>query len=134
MYEDLIGPFLRYGFMQRALFDANRHGDEIEAISLSHDAPFSAGRRYLPASRDDQCRLWSSAPEGLFALTDDPARPLVAHAVQQRLYPLKRLDHWPDEDHRSRVVLIGQDMPAKPIRDLFEVLAPRTARARRGVA
>jgi G3E family GTPase len=72
--------------------------------------------------------------KGLFALTDDPTRPLVAHAVQHRLYPLQRLEHWPDEDHRSRVVLIGQDMPAKPIRDLFEVLAPRAARARRGAA
>ncbi|WP_105385236.1 CobW family GTP-binding protein [Neorhizobium alkalisoli] len=115
--------------------DPNRHGDEIEAISLSHDVPLSpqAVETFLHIVTTNigsgLLRL-----KGLFALTDDPARPLVAHAVQHRLYPLKRLDYWPDEDHRSRVVLIGQDMPAKPIRDLFEVLAPRTARAKRGAA
>ncbi|MBY3246107.1 GTP-binding protein [Rhizobium laguerreae] len=113
----------------------NRHGDEIEAISLSHDVPLSpqAVETFLHIVTTNigsgLLRL-----KGLFALTDDPARPLVAHAVQHRLYPLQRLDHWPDEDHRSRVVLIGQDMPAKPIRDLFEVLAPRAARKKRGAA
>ncbi len=35
---------------------------------------------------------------------------------------------------RSRVVLIGQDMPAKPIRDLFDVLAPRSPRKQRRLA
>ncbi|WP_437406579.1 CobW family GTP-binding protein [Sinorhizobium meliloti] len=115
--------------------DPNRHGDEIEAISLSHDVPLSpqAVETFLHIVTTNigsgLLRL-----KGLFALTNDPARPLVAHAVQHRLYPLQRLDRWPDEDHRSRVVLIGQDMPVKPIRDLFEVLAPRAARAKRGAA
>ncbi|NVP58612.1 GTP-binding protein [Rhizobium sp. DBTS2] len=115
--------------------DPNRHGDEIEAISLSHDVPLSpqAVETFLHIVTTDigsgLLRL-----KGLFALADDPTRPLVAHAVQHRLYPLQRLEHWPDEDHSSRVVLIGQDMPAKPLRDLFEVLAPRAARKRRGAA
>lgn len=115
--------------------DLNRHGDEIEAISLSHDVPLSpqAVETFLHIVTTNVgsglLRL-----KGLFALTDDPTRPLVAHAVQHRLYPPKRLDHWPNDDHRSRVVLIGQDMPTKPIRDLFEVLAPHAARAKRGAA
>lgn len=112
--------------------DPNRHGDEIEAISLSHDVPLS------PQAVDTFLHIVTTnigsgllRLKGMFALTDDPARPLVAHAVQHRLYPLQRLERWPDED---RVVLIGQDMPAKPIRDLFEVLAPRAARKKRGAA
>lgn len=115
--------------------DLNRHGDEIEAISLSHDVPLSpqAVETFLHIVTTNigsgLLRL-----KGLFALNDDPARPLVAHAVQHRLYPMQRLEHWPDEDHSSRVVLIGLDMPVKPIRDLFEVLAPRTARNKRGSA
>lgn len=115
--------------------DPNRHGDEIEAISLSHDVPLS------PQAVDTFLHIVTTnigsgllRLKGLFALTDDPARPLVAHAVQHRLYPLKRLEYWPDEDHCSRVVLIGQDMPAKPIRDLFDVLAPRASRSKRGAA
>lgn len=115
--------------------DRNRHGDEIEAISLSHDVPLSlqAVDTFLHIVTTNigsgLLRL-----KGMFALTDDPARPLVAHAVQHRLYPLQRLEYWPDEDHGSRVVLIGRNMPAKPIRDLFEVLAPGTARSKRGAA
>jgi len=115
--------------------DLNRHGDEIEAISLTHDVPLSphAVETFLHIVTSNinsgLLRL-----KGLFALTDDPDRPLVAHAVQHRLYPSQRLDAWPDDDRRSRVVLIGQDMPAKPICDLFEVLAPRTARNKRGAA
>ncbi|TDX76162.1 cobalamin synthesis protein cobW-like protein [Neorhizobium sp. R1-B] len=115
--------------------DLNRHGHEIEAISLTHDVPLS------PQAVETFLHIVTSnissgllRLKGLFALTDDPDRPLVAHAVQHRLYPLQRLDSWPDDDRRSRVVLIGQDMPAKPIRDLFEVLAPRTARNKRGAA
>ncbi|MDE3813327.1 GTP-binding protein [Sinorhizobium meliloti] len=115
--------------------DPNRHGDEIEAISLSHDVPLS------PQAVDTFLHIVTTnigsgllRLKGMFALTDDPARPLVAHAVQHRLYPLQRLEYWPDEDHRSRVVLIGQDMAAKPIRDLFAVLAPRAARNKRGAA
>lgn len=111
----------------------NRHGDEIEAMSLSHDAPLS------PYAVETFLRIMTTNIDsgllrlkGLFALTDDPARPLVAHAVQHRLYPLQRLEHWPDKDHRSRVVLIGHSMPAKPIRDLFEVLAPRPKNGKRG--
>nr|WP_235916822.1 GTP-binding protein [Ciceribacter naphthalenivorans] len=41
-----------------------------------------------------------------------------------------RLHTWPDDDRSTRVVLIGQDMPQKPIRDLFDVLAPRASRRR----
>ncbi|SCX22333.1 putative GTP-binding protein YjiA [Agrobacterium sp. DSM 25558] len=115
--------------------DLNRHGDEIEAISLSHHVPLS------PQAVETFLNIVTSNVgsgllrlKGLFALTDDPTRPMVAHAVQHRLYPLQRLDRWPNEDRYSRVVLIGQGMPAKPIRDLFKVLAPRTARARWGGA
>lgn len=113
--------------------DPNRHGDEIEAISLSHDVPLS------PHAVDIFLHIVTTnissgllRMKGIFALTDDPDRPLVAHAVQHRLHPPLRLEQWPDDNRTSRVVLIGQDMPIKPIRDLFEVLAPRSARKQRG--
>ena len=112
--------------------DPNRHGDEIEAISLTHDVPLS------PQAVDTFLHIVTTnissgllRMKGIFALTDDPDRPLVAHAVQHKLYPLQRLEHWPDGDRASRVVLIGQDMPITPIRNLFQVLAPRSARNQR---
>lgn len=111
--------------------DRNRHGDEIEAISLTHDVPLS------PEALETFLHILTTnigsgvlRLKGIFALSDDLDRPLVAHAVQHRLYPLQRLERWPDADRSSRVVLIGQDMPKKPIRDLFEALAPRAARRR----
>lgn len=112
--------------------DPNRHGDEIEAFSLTHDLPLE------PQAVETFLHIVTSnissgllRLKGIFALTDDPDRPLIAHAVQNRLYPVQRLETWPDGDRRSRVVLIGQDMPAKPIHDLFDVLAPRSARKAR---
>ncbi|MCX8999409.1 GTP-binding protein [Rhizobiaceae bacterium BDR2-2] len=111
---------------------ADRHGNAIEAISLDHDVPLD------PHSVMTFLELVTSNTgsgllrlKGIFAVTDDADRPVVAHAVQHRLYPLQRLDRWPDGDRRTRVVLIGQDMPVQPIRDLFEVLAPRALRRRR---
>ncbi|WVT06377.1 GTP-binding protein (plasmid) [Sinorhizobium chiapasense] len=110
----------------------NRHGDEIEAISLVHDVALSPQSvetfLHIVTSNIDSGLL---RLKGLFALTDDPDRPLIAHAVQNRLYPPQRLETWPDDDRRSRVVLIGQDMPEKSIRDLFAVLAPRSAKKSR---
>ncbi|MGE7368566.1 CobW family GTP-binding protein [Neorhizobium sp. NPDC001467] len=114
------------------LHDRNRHGDEIEAVPLVHDVPLDpqAVMTFLHIVTTNVnsglLRL-----KGIFAVTDDPDRPIVAHAVQHKLYPLQRLDAWPDDDRSTRVVLIGQDMPLGPIRDLFEVLAPRQSRKRR---
>ena len=66
--------------------------------------------------------------KGIFGATDDPERPVVAHAVQHRLYPLTRLERWPDGNRSTRIVLIGMDMPQQPIRALFETLASQAGR------
>lgn len=112
--------------------DTNRHGDEIEAVVLSHDVPLSLRSvetfLHIVTSNTGSGLL---RLKGLFALDDDPERPAVAHAVQNHLYPLSRLEAWPDADRRSRVVLIGQAIPEKPLRDLFNVLAPRRAKSKR---
>jgi G3E family GTPase len=109
--------------------DANRHG-AVEAIALTHDVPLD--RRSIDIFLQVVTSNISSGLlrlKGLFALADDPDRPLVAHAVQHRLYPLHQLTEWPGNDRQSRVVLIGRDMPVRQIRDLFEALAPRTKRS-----
>ncbi|MGL5735725.1 MAG: CobW family GTP-binding protein [Beijerinckiaceae bacterium] len=48
--------------------------------------------------------------KGLLALSDDPSAPVVIHAVQHILHPVQRLAHWPDGDHRSRLVFIVRDI------------------------
>lgn len=129
--EDITGWLAMEALRQHPdhVHDPNRHGDEVEAISLTHEVPLS------PQAVETFLQIVTSnigsgllRMKGIFALSDDLNRPLVAHAVQHKLHPLQRLERWPDDDRSSRVVLIGQDMPIKPIRDLFEVLAPRSAR------
>jgi len=109
--------------------DPDRHGAAIAALPLVHDEPLD------PRSIDLFLDILTSQHhagllrmKGIFALADDPSRPLVAHAVQQRLYPTLRLDGWPSDDMRSRLMIIGDNLPLEPIRDLFDSLRPRKRR------
>lgn len=110
--------------------DPNRHGG-IQALPLIHDIPLDprAVRGFLDVLTS-QRHAGLLRLKGLIALSDDPARPLVVHAVQHTLYPPARLAHWPSDDTRSRLILIGKDMPLDPIQDVFDSLVPRSARKR----
>lgn len=109
--------------------NTNRHGAGVEAFDLVFDGAFDpqAIVTFLELVTGNVSsgllRL-----KGIFGATDDPERPVVAHAVQHRLYPLTRLQGWLDGDRRSRVVLIGMNMPQQPIRDLFAALASQAGR------
>ena len=48
--------------------------------------------------------------KGIVKLAETPERPLVIHGVQHVLHPPVRLARWPDEDHRTRLVLIIRDI------------------------
>jgi len=109
--------------------DVNRHGVGVEAFNLTFDGVFD------PQAIVTFLELVTSNVhsgllrlKGIFGATDDPERPVVAHAVQHRLYPLTRLERWPDQDRSTRIVLIGMDMPQKPIRELFDTLAAQARR------
>ncbi|WP_084175161.1 CobW family GTP-binding protein [Afifella pfennigii] len=105
--------------------DPDRHGD-VRALQLRADDPLDpkAVETFLTILTGQQ-QAGLLRLKGLLALGDDPARPMVVHAVQHRLYPSLRLDCWPDSDTTSRLVLIGTDLPVEPIRKLFETLARR---------
>ena len=109
--------------------DINRHGAGVEAFDLTFDGAFD------PQAIVTFLELVTSNVhsgllrlKGIFGATDDPERPVVAHAVQHRLYPLTRLESWPDGDRSTRIVMIGMDMPQQPIRDLFNALAAQAGR------
>lgn len=111
--------------------DPDRHGN-VKAIQLLADEPLD------PKAVETFLAILTGQPQsgllrlkGLLALSDDPSRPMVVHAVQHRLYPSLRLDRWPDTDIRSRLVIIGTDIPVKPIRKLFNALVARRRRWRR---
>ncbi|WER19476.1 GTP-binding protein [Agrobacterium fabrum] len=109
--------------------DINRHGAGVEAFDLTFDGALD------PQAIVTFLELVTSNVhsgllrlKGIFGATDDPERPVVAHAVQHRLYPLIRLESWPDGDRSTRIVMIGMDVPQQPIRDLFNALAAQAGR------
>ncbi|TPW27635.1 GTP-binding protein [Martelella alba] len=113
----------------------NRHGDEIEAFSLMSDVPLDAdalaillGVIVSPRNRG-LLRM-----KGLVAISDDPDRPMVVHAVQHRMDPTVRLPQWPSKPRGTRIVLIGMDLPEKQIRSLFAALTARSQKGRRQYA
>jgi G3E family GTPase len=100
--------------------DVNRHDKSIRSFSLVHDRPISLSAldmflELLRATHGDHLLRM----KGIVALEDAPDRPLVIHAVQKIMHPPARLEKWPGDDHRTRLVIIGKDLPESYVRDLF---------------
>ena len=100
--------------------DRNRHSETIRAVTLLRNAPITAGSLtlFLDLLRarfgPTLLRL-----KGLVQLADDPARPLVVHAVQHLLHPRTRLDAWPDDDRQTRIVAIIDGGTPAEVESLF---------------
>lgn len=100
--------------------DVSRHNETIRAHVLVRDEPIAASALTLfldllrHAHGPKLLRL-----KGLVALDDDPARPLVVHAVQHLLHPPVRLDAWPDADRRTRIVLITDGLDESFVEKMF---------------
>ena len=58
--------------------------------------------------------------KGIVQLAEMPDHPVVVHGVQHVFHPTARLERWPDDDHRSRLVFITRDLPERTVRELFE--------------
>lgn len=101
--------------------DPNRHDDRIRAFTLATDAPVGAAAldMFLELLRGTHgSRLLRL--KGIVKLAEDPARPLVLHGVQHVLHPPSQLPDWPDDDRRTRIVLIVRDIEPAVIRRLFD--------------
>ena len=69
--------------------------------------------------------------KGIVKLAEMPDTPVVVHGVQHVFHPTARLERWPDDDHRTRLVFITRDLPERTVRELFEALsAPRASTGR----
>lgn len=101
--------------------DVNRHDARIQACCLVQADPLdpAAFQMFVDLVRgthgDKLLRV-----KGIVALRDDPDRPLVIHGVQHYFHPAHRLEGWPDADHRSRLVCITRDLPARILEDLWD--------------
>lgn len=108
--------------------DVNRHDGGIVAMHFTADAPISGERLtgFLEGLRlfqgDRLLRL-----KGLIKTAEAPETPIVVQAVQHVLHPPVALPRWPSADHRSRIVLIAQDMPNGMAERLWTALADAPA-------
>jgi len=95
--------------------DHGRHHG-IQSYSFVIDEPvewsaFATWLDYVAALKgEDLLRL-----KGLVCVADDPERPLVLHGVQHVFHPPVRLDAWPSEDRRTRLVFIVRDIAREVI-------------------
>ena len=103
-----------------APLDRNRHDDHIRSFVITTDQPVPAGTlemflELLRASHGSQLlRL-----KGIVNLAEAPGTPVVVHGVQHLFHPTARLERWPDDDHRTRLVFITRDLPEQTVRELF---------------
>jgi G3E family GTPase len=101
--------------------DVNRHDEHIRSFVLTADAAIPAGTldmflELLRATHGDKLlRL-----KGIVKLAEMPDTPVVVHGVQHVFHPTARLERWPDDDHRTRLVFITRDLPERTVRELFE--------------
>ncbi len=111
--------------------DVNRHDACIEAFCLTKSMPLaeSAFQMFLELLQAEYGKGLLRL-KGIVALREDPEHPVVIHAVQHVLHPPVRLESWPDEDQRTRLVFIMRDISKTMISDLFDAFVdPRSARS-----
>ncbi len=90
--------------------DVNRHDERIRAFTLTSKDGMS------PNAFDMFVDLLRSMHgpnllrvKGIIKMTDTPDRPIVIHGVQHLFHPPFQLEAWPDDDHRTRLVIIARD-------------------------
>lgn len=102
-----------------AAHDVNRHDDHISAFSITFDNPvvwddlISALELLIATKGEDLLRL-----KGLVNVVGED-RPVVIHGVQHVFHPPAALEHWPDGDHRTRLVFITRDLGRAAVNQLL---------------
>ncbi len=108
--------------------DVNRHDSRIRAFTLLTNKPVSAAAL---ASFIDLLRS-AHGPnllrvKGIIRIEEDPNRPVVIHGVQKIFHPPATLPAWPDNDRRTRLVMITKDLSEDFVRKLFDAFVGNTA-------
>jgi G3E family GTPase len=108
--------------------DVNRHDAHIGAFVLTSDAAIPAGtlEMFLELLRATHGNKLLRV-KGIVKLAEMPDTPVVVHGVQHVFHPTARLERWPDDDHRTRLVFITRDLPERTVRELFEAFIGQAA-------
>ncbi len=108
--------------------DVNRHDASIRAFTLTHDRPIEADAMQMFLNLLQQAhgpRLLRM--KGIVQTVENPDQPVVIHAVQHVFHPPATLPKWPDDDHRTRLVVITRDLDASFVERLFNAFTGKIA-------
>ena len=110
-----------HGDHEHQHLNRNRHDAHIGAFVLTSDVAIPAGtlEMFLDLLRATHGTKLLRI-KGIVKLAEMPETPVVVHGVQHVFHPTARLERWPDDDHRTRLVFITRDLPERTVRDLFE--------------
>jgi G3E family GTPase len=113
--------------LMAAAAPAARHDDRISSVAMEFDAPIHPMilelwiETLIAACGPDILRMkalvWA---EGFDT-------PFVIHGVQHIIDRPVRLERWTGKDRKSRVVIIGRDLPRDLLRESLDVLRTRPA-------
>lgn len=115
--------------------DVTRHDDRVRSFSLATDKPIPAAvlDLFLELLRSmhgpNLLRM-----KGIVKIEETPETPVVIHGVQHILHPPARLDQWPDDDHRTRLVFILRDIEPRVVNELFDAFLGTPAPGRPDMA
>ncbi len=107
--------------------DVNRHDDRIRAFCL-----ISETRMSWDAFADWMEALISTHGDALLRVkgilhVTDTDNPVAVHGVQHVFHPPAMLDAWPDDDRRSRIVMITRDLNREPVERMFRAFIDANA-------
>jgi G3E family GTPase len=107
--------------------DVNRHDDRIRAFCLISETPMA-----WDAFADWMEALISVHGEALLRVkgilhVTDTDKPVAVHGVQHVFHPPAMLDAWPDDDRRSRIVMITRDLNREPVEQMFRAFVEANA-------
>jgi len=111
--------------LMAAIAPATRHDDRISSVSMVFDEPIHPMmldiwmETLIAARGPDILRLKA------VIWADGFDMPFVIHGVQHIIDPPIRLARWSGEDRKSRVVIIGRDLPREALLESLEVLKTR---------
>lgn len=99
--------------------DVNRHDDHIRAFCLTFDEPFPWNK--IAPALDMLVQTHGAnllRMKGILNVVEID-QPVVVHAVQHLFHPPAKLEAWPDDDHRSKLVIIARDMEQDQMTRIF---------------
>ena len=102
--------------------DVNRHNENIRAFSMMSENPvnmiaFSFFRDMITAALGANLLRM----KGIVNIAGEE-RPAVIHGVQHIFHPVQWLEKWPDNDRRTKLVFITQNIKKEQIEDFFRTL------------